>query len=84
MSTCVIITRFLVNTYADPEVLVTMNPIFSEKFMAQCPRLTWKESSATPGNFDVSETLEIGDSPQKIRKVAEGHHDYAKRSNYRQ
>jgi uncharacterized protein with GYD domain len=55
--------------FDDPKDFKDLAKTVSEKLKLRCPGVTWKESSATLGRFDVVGIVEAAD-PKEVEKAA--------------
>ncbi len=69
MATYVILSRFSPEAFGDPKDFKKLAEEVSSKIKKECPGVTWKESFATLGRFDVVDVVEAQD-PKEIEKVA--------------
>jgi uncharacterized protein with GYD domain len=69
MATFVILSRISPEAFKDPRELKDLAKTVSEKIRRQCPGVTWKESFATLGRFDVVDIVEAAD-PKEVEKAA--------------
>lgn len=69
MATYIILSRFSPDAFRDPKEFRKIAISVSEKIKADCPNITWKESFATLGRFDVVDIVEA-DNPEEIEKAA--------------
>lgn len=69
MATFVILSRISPEAFEDPRELKDLAKTVSEKIKRQCPGVTWKESFATLGRFDVVDIVEAAD-PKEVEKAA--------------
>jgi uncharacterized protein with GYD domain len=68
MATFVILSRISPEAVDDPKDFKKLAQTVSEKIKQQCPGVTWKESYATLGRFDVVDIVEAAD-PKDVEKV---------------
>ena len=68
MATFVILSRISPEAIDDPKDFRKLAQTVSEKIKEQCPGVTWKESYATLGRFDVVDIIEAAD-PKEVEKV---------------
>ena len=68
MATFVILSRISPEAVDDPKDFKKLAQTVSEKIKEQCPGVTWKESYATLGRFDVVDIVEAAD-PKEVEKV---------------
>lgn len=69
MATYVILSRFSPDAFRDPNDFKQLAATVAEKIRSECPEVTWKESYATLGRFDVVDVVEAGDVKQ-VEKAA--------------
>ncbi len=69
MATYVILSRFSPEAFGDPKEFKKLAEDVSSKIKKDCPGVTWKESFATLGRFDVVDVVEAQD-PKEIEKAA--------------
>ena len=69
MATYVILSRFSPEAFGDPKDFKKLAEEVSSKIKKECPGVTWKESFATLGRFDVVDVVEAQDAKQ-IEKAA--------------
>jgi uncharacterized protein with GYD domain len=69
MPTFVILSRISPRAFDDPKDLKDLAKVVSEKIKKQCPGITWKDSYATLGRFDVVDIVEAADS-KEVEKAA--------------
>ncbi len=69
MRTFVILSRISPQSFDDPKDFKDLAKVVSEKIKRQCPGVTWKESFATLGRFDVVDIVEAAD-PKEVEKAA--------------
>lgn len=69
MATYIILSRFSPDAFQDPKEFKTLATTVSNKIKEDCPNITWKESFATLGRFDVVDIVEA-DNPAEIEKAA--------------
>jgi uncharacterized protein with GYD domain len=60
MATYLILSRIGREAFRDPEDFVKVARTVAEKIKDECPNVTWKDSYATTGRFDV---VDIVDAP---------------------
>ena len=68
MATFVILSRISPEAIDDPKDFKKLAEAVSEKIKQQCPGVTWKESYATLGRFDVVDIVEAADA-KEVEKV---------------
>lgn len=61
MATYVILSRISPEAFDDPKDFKDMAKTVSEKIKRQCPGVTWKDSYATLGRFDIVDIVEAAD-----------------------
>lgn len=69
MATFVILSRISPQAINDPKEFKDLANNVSEAIKRQCPGVTWKDSFATLGRFDVVDIVEAGD-PKEVEKAA--------------
>ena len=69
MATYVILSRIFPGGFHDPRDFKDLAKTVSEKIKRQFPGVTWKESFATLGRFDVVDNVEATD-PKEVEKAA--------------
>ena len=69
MATFVILSRVSPEAFSDPEGFRQLARAVSETIKAECPGVTWKDSYATLGRFDVVDIVEAEDAKQ-VAKAA--------------
>src|SRR5438128_3296291 len=69
MATCVILSRISPQAFDDPKDFKALAKNVSEKIKRECPGVTWKESFATLGRFDVVDIVDASD-PKEVEKAA--------------
>ncbi len=69
MATYVILSRFSPGAFGDPKDFKKLAEEVSSKIKKECPGVTWKESFATLGRFDVVDVVEAQDT-KEIEKAA--------------
>ena len=69
METYVILSRFSPDAFRDPGEFKQLAATVAEKIKRGCPGVTWKESYATLGRFDVVDIVEASDIKQ-VEKAA--------------
>jgi uncharacterized protein with GYD domain len=69
MATFVILSRISPEAFDDPKDLKDMAKTVSEKIKRQCPGVTWTDSYATLGRFDIVDIVEAAD-PKEVEKAA--------------
>lgn len=71
----VILSRFSPRAFDDPKEFRQLAETVSERIKKDCPGITWKESFATMGRFDVVDIVEA-DDPKQVEKAAMIIHAY--------
>ena len=61
MATYVILSRISPQAFDDPSDFKDLAKKVSEQIKRQCPGVTWKDSYATLGRFDVVDIVEAAD-----------------------
>ena len=61
MATYVILSRISPQAFDDPSNFKDLAKKVSEQIKRQCPGVTWKDSYATLGRFDVIDIVEAAD-----------------------
>ncbi len=69
MATYIILSRVSPQALEDPQELKKLSSKVSAKIKKDCPGVTWKESYATFGRFDVIDVIET-DKMEDVGKVA--------------
>lgn len=69
MTTYVILSKLAPGAFSYPKEFKKLASTVSEKIKSECPDVTWKESFATMGRFDVVDIVE-SDDPKQIEKAA--------------
>lgn len=69
MATYVILSRIAPGAFSDPREFRKIAATVSEKIKSECPKVTWKDSYSTMGNFDVVDIVE-SDDPGQIQRAA--------------
>jgi uncharacterized protein with GYD domain len=64
MATYVILSRFSPEAFRDPKDFKQLAATVAEKIKSECPGVSWKESYATLGRFDVVDVVEASDLKQ--------------------
>src|SRR2546426_3042261 len=70
MATFVILSRISPGAFDDPKDFKDMAKTVSEKIKWQCPGVTWKDSYATLGRFDIVDIVEAAD-PKEVERSEE-------------
>jgi len=65
----VILSRISPQAFDDPRDFKDLAKNVSEKIKRQCPGVSWKDSFATLGRFDVVDIVEAAD-PKDVEKAA--------------
>ncbi|HEX3446048.1 MAG TPA: GYD domain-containing protein [Chthoniobacterales bacterium] len=68
MATFVILSRISPEAIKDPKDFKALAESVSKTIKQQCPGITWKESFATLGRFDVVDIVEATD-PKEVEKA---------------
>jgi uncharacterized protein with GYD domain len=69
MATFVILSHISPDAVNDPKDFKDFAKTVSERIKQQCPGVTWKDSFATLGRFDVVDIVEAAD-PKEAAKAA--------------
>jgi uncharacterized protein with GYD domain len=69
MSTFVILSRIGSEAVKDPKDFKAVAKTVRDEIKRQCPGVTWKESFATLGRFDVVDIVEAA-KPEEVEKAA--------------
>ena len=69
MATYVILSRISPQAFDNPRDFRDLAKDVSEQIKRQCPGITWKDSYATLGRFDVVDIVEAAD-PKELEKAA--------------
>jgi uncharacterized protein with GYD domain len=69
MSTFVILSRIGSEAAKDPKDFKAVAKTVADEIKRQCPGVTWKESFATLGRFDVVDIVEAA-KPEEVEKAA--------------
>src|SRR2546422_7189755 len=72
MATYVILSRIAPQAFEDPKDFKDMAKTVSDKIKRQCPGVTWKDSFATLGRFDIVDIVEAANS-KEVEKAAIAH-----------
>lgn len=75
MGTYIILSRFSPRAFDKPSEFKGLAKAVAEKIKTDCPGVTWKESFATMGRFDVVDIVEA-DEPKQVEKAAMIIHAY--------
>jgi len=65
----VILSRIAPQAFEDPKDFKDMAKTVSDKIKRQCPGVTWKDSFATLGRFDIVDIVEAANS-KEVEKAA--------------
>lgn len=68
MATYVILSKISPEAFTEPEEFKELATKVAEKIKSECPEVTWKDSYATLGRFDVVDIIE-SDNPKQIEKA---------------
>ncbi len=68
MATFVILSRISPEAFDDPKDCKNIAKAVSEKIKRQCRGVTWKDSYATLGRFDIVDIVEAAD-PKEVEKA---------------
>jgi uncharacterized protein with GYD domain len=69
MAVFVILSRFSPRAFSEPGEFRELAASVAAKVKSDCPGVTWKESFATLGRFDVVDIVEAQD-PKAVEKAA--------------
>jgi uncharacterized protein with GYD domain len=69
MATYVILSCFSPEAFRDPKDFKQLAATVAQKIKSECPGVTWKDSYATLGRFDVVDIVEANDIKQ-VEKAA--------------
>ena len=69
MATFVILSRIAPQAVKDPKNLKALAKTVADKIKQQCPGVTWKDSFATLGRFDVVDIVEAANA-EEVGKAA--------------
>jgi len=69
MATYIILSRVSPQAFSNPEEFKQLAAKVSERIKSDCPGVTWKDSYATMGRFDVIDIVEADDQEQ-VEKAA--------------
>jgi uncharacterized protein with GYD domain len=69
MATFVILSRIAPQAVKDPKDLKAVAKTVADKIKQQCPGVTWKDSFATLGRFDVVDIVEAANA-EEVEKAA--------------
>lgn len=67
MATYVILSRISPLAFDDPKKFTELAKTVAAEIKKQCPAVTWKDSFATLGRFDVVDVVESNDPDQVAR-----------------
>jgi uncharacterized protein with GYD domain len=62
MATYVILSKIGPDAFDDPSKFATVADTVAKKIKEQCPTVTWKQSYATMGRFDVVDIVDAPDA----------------------
>ncbi|MCJ7571434.1 MAG: GYD domain-containing protein [Candidatus Thermoplasmatota archaeon] len=68
MATYIILSRISPQAFSNPGEFIQLAAQVSEKIKSECPGVTWKNSYATMGRFDVIDIVEADDQ-KEIEKL---------------
>jgi uncharacterized protein with GYD domain len=69
MAMFVILSRIAPQAVKDPKDLKALAKTVADKIKQQCPGVTWKDSFATLGRFDVVDIVEAANA-EEVQKAA--------------
>jgi uncharacterized protein with GYD domain len=69
MAIYVILSRISPTAFNDPKDFSQLAKTVSAQIKKECPAVTWKQSFATMGRFDVVDIVE-SDDPQQVTRAA--------------
>lgn len=69
MATYLILSRLSPDAFEDPKGLKKLADTVASKIRKQCPDVTWKQSFATMGRFDVVDLVE-SKYPEQVERAA--------------
>jgi uncharacterized protein with GYD domain len=69
MATYVILSKVSPEAFREPKDFKKMADTVAAKIKSECPKVTWKESYATLGRFDVVDIVET-DEPAQVERAA--------------
>ena len=69
MATYIILSRISPEAFDDPRDFKKIADTVASKIRKQCPDVTWRQSYATMGRFDVVDIVEAKD-PRQVEKAA--------------
>jgi len=67
MATYIILSRFSPETFKDPKDFKGVADKVASEIRKRCPGVTWKQSFATMGRYDVVDIVEASDSREVER-----------------
>jgi uncharacterized protein with GYD domain len=67
MATYVILSQISAQAFSNPKDFRKLAAAVSDRIKSECPKVTWKESLATMGRFDVVDIVESDDRSQVER-----------------
>ena len=68
MATYIILSKISHEAFAEPKGFKEIANKVAEKIKRECPGVTWKDSYATLGRFDVVDIIESND-PKQVEKA---------------
>ena len=69
MATYIILSRLTHDAVAEPDQFRELAERVAERIKRECPGVTWKDSYATLGRFDVVDIVEA-DDPKQVERAA--------------
>jgi uncharacterized protein with GYD domain len=69
MAKYIILSRISPEALADSKGFKELAKVVAEKIKSECPGVTWKDSYATLGRFDVIDIVE-SDDPKEVARAA--------------
>ena len=69
MATYVILSRFSPEAFQEPKEFKGLAKVVASRIKSDCPGVTWKDSYATLGRFDVVDVVEANDA-KEVEKAA--------------
>ena len=69
MAAYVILSRISPEAFRDPKDFKKLADMVSAKIKSECPKVTWKDSYALLGRFDVVDIVE-SDDPKQVERAA--------------
>lgn len=69
MGTYIILTRISPEAFTDPKDFKQLAANVSERIKRDCPDVTWRQSFAAMGRFDIVDIVESGD-PKSVERAA--------------